>query len=191
MTGDEMGETESTGLRNERSQASDLHDDSAVKQRANLTEQARELSRERERDGQRSGRGMSTKRDSNKLEGRPGHIHIPGFPSAPPLLLTEWMVPRQEMPFFSCLQGVASVGWMCFCSITSSSILLCFQLFSSTHSEFISLCASLTCCFIGVSVRGVTYDRTDSLDWKCGLFQAKPNIRPVNERGIPTNLKEM
>lgn len=45
-----MGETESTGLRNERSQASDLHDDSAVKQRANLTEQARELSRERERE---------------------------------------------------------------------------------------------------------------------------------------------
>ena len=46
--GDEWGEIESEGLREQRNQGNDLDDDSAVNQRANLTERARELTRERE-----------------------------------------------------------------------------------------------------------------------------------------------
>lgn len=47
MKGDERGEIESEGLREERNQGSDLDDDSAVKQRVNLTGRARELTNER------------------------------------------------------------------------------------------------------------------------------------------------
>lgn len=54
MREDEKGGIESEGLREERNQGNDLDDDSAVKQRANLTERARELTKERERNGQRS-----------------------------------------------------------------------------------------------------------------------------------------
>lgn len=54
---DEKGEIESEGLREERNQGNDLDDDSAVKERADPTERAGELAREREREtrGQRSG----------------------------------------------------------------------------------------------------------------------------------------
>lgn len=69
MKEDEQGEIETEGLREERIQGKDLDDDSAIKQRENLTAQARELTREREvvrgRDTEREGEG-SREREINQ-----------------------------------------------------------------------------------------------------------------------------
>ncbi len=81
MKGDEKGEIESEGLREERNQGSELDDDSAMKQRANLTERARELTERKMVRGHNTKR--ETERERNKLEGIPCQILPLCFPPAP------------------------------------------------------------------------------------------------------------
>ena len=97
------------------------------------------------------------KRERDKLAGMPSQICSLCFFCSPPVLLTEWMIPRQAAPFCWCLWGCIFSPSLSLLAVLPlrlkldvflphyllrSSLTLSFQLFSSTHSDSCSLLLS-------------------------------------------------
>lgn len=175
--GDEWGEIESEGLREQRNQGNDLDDDSAVNQRVNLTERARELTREgevvrgRDSERERDGSHESTRERERGVGGYTQPDPFTVFSSSSPVLLTEWMIPRRAAPFCWCLWGCFfSAGCpaleteaRCVCaplpppfgppSLLPAVLLSPLRLSLLLSHRFPS--ASLFCCFIGIRIHGI------------------------------------
>lgn len=161
------------------------HETESKSDRASKMVRGHDTERERER-----------KRERDKLVCTSHQIHLLCFPPAPLCHLPNGWFPSRLRYSVGVCRGVFSMlavlpqDWslICFCSITSpvrqsfpsSCSPLPTQTFSPPSVSSFHPCASLLCCFIGMSIHGIMHDDMATFGLKIWIIIAQANRQYLN-----------